>query len=69
MVMKESFRPSSSKSAKEKMYVRTSSSAHGRDDEMEDIVWAFGGRPEKPLLFPPQLAIFFSFQAYADRMG
>ncbi|KAK8614380.1 hypothetical protein V6N13_122740 [Hibiscus sabdariffa] len=37
MVMKESFRPSSSKSAKEKN-VPTSSSAHGRDDEMEEDI-------------------------------
>ncbi|KAK8676928.1 hypothetical protein V6N13_142487 [Hibiscus sabdariffa] len=37
MVMKESFRPSSSKSAKEKN-VATSSSAHGRDDEMEEDI-------------------------------
>ncbi|KAK8632456.1 hypothetical protein V6N13_072847 [Hibiscus sabdariffa] len=37
MVMKESFRPSSSKSAKEKN-IATSSPTHGRDDEMEEDI-------------------------------
>ncbi|KAK8639901.1 hypothetical protein V6N13_138267 [Hibiscus sabdariffa] len=38
MVMKESVRPSSSKSTKEKKNVTTNSSAHGRDDKMEEDI-------------------------------